>query len=603
MILIGLTGCRESREVSSALQGASYRPQEVVVKLSKSKMQKLGVHKISKTEAEVSFKAKESETIDLQGKYLLLKLNDGESVPQALGRLEGHEDLELVQPNYIYKQHAVPNDPKFGKSWGLKNAGQTVTSEGFGYDSLMATNNPGTSGFDIAVESAWDLITDCSSTTVAVIDSGIDLNHQDFAGNLWANPISGSLGYDAVDQDQMPEGRVNGHGSHVAAVIAARGNNGVGSSGVCQRGKIMPVRVLGEDGSGSTATIVTGISYARAYGARIANLSLGGSVPDLAFLGAMGDASEMLFVVSAGNDNANVEDTMTKSYPCNYSSLIPNVICVASVDQAFSPSSFSNYGTVSVQISAPGTNILGAWPTVRAVTTENFAGWTTNDSRWTTGAGPALVNPTNYNGTSNTYANSIQSAVYKNYNFQNANRVQLELDVVRFLETNADYYYIGFDRVPLSNIFAAPSSYSSIYSLTGDGTISVRGTLGTALDFSDSCGNQSNCTIGFQLRTDATVPDFGVRVSYMSILADNASDTSYAVINGTSMATPYVSGVAALVWSYNPRYTVADVKQAILQGGRPRSNLVSRTSTGKVLSAMGALATLTTPSVPVVETK
>ena len=118
------------------------------------------------------------------------------------------------------------------------------------------------------IEAAWDYITDCSSMTVAVVDSGVNYNHTDLASNMWNGGASfPNHGFNFVNNNNDPMDR-NGHGTHVAGIIGAIGNNSLGTTGACWKASIMAVRVLDAAGSGTTATVISGVNFAVANGAR-----------------------------------------------------------------------------------------------------------------------------------------------------------------------------------------------------------------------------------------------------------------------------------------------------------------------------------------------
>ena len=176
--------------------------------------------------------------------------------------------------------------------------------------------------------SAWTQITG-GDVTVAVVDTGVDLAHRDLAPNLWTNPgevpgngvdddgdgiVDDVHGADFVNGDGDPSDD-NGHGTHVAGIVAARGNNGVGVAGLAWRARIMAVKVLGADASGDMATVAAGVRYAVAHGARVINLSLTGPSPgpDLAAAVDAAAAANVLVVAAAGN--AHTDDDVVASLP------------------------------------------------------------------------------------------------------------------------------------------------------------------------------------------------------------------------------------------------------------------------------------------------
>ena len=244
---------------------------------------------------------------------------------------------------------ATPNDPRFanGELWGLNQ----------------------NTDVDIDAPQAWDVTTGSSSVLVAVVDTGVAFDHPDLAPNIWVNndPVNGVdddangfvddvRGWDFIGVDNEPRD-LEGHGSHVSGTIGAKGDNGQGVVGVNWDVTIMPVRVLGPEG-GTNATVTDGFAYAAANGARVVNASLGGSGISASMKAAIdGAAATTLFVVAAGNDGENNE--VFPTYPCNYTST--NLICVAATTRTDGIADFSNFGTTSVDLGAPGTEIVSTW--------------------------------------------------------------------------------------------------------------------------------------------------------------------------------------------------------------------------------------------------
>jgi subtilisin family serine protease len=280
----------------------------------------------------------------------------GTSVSDAVADLERSPDVAYAEPDSPRSAFATPpSDPSFGDQWALSNTGQQIFFGSTSRDWYL-----GTPGDDIDVAPAWDLpIGD--TPTVAVVDSGVDLEHPD----LKANIVSG--GKDFVDGDDVPQDQ-NGHGTHVAGTIGAVGNNGVGVTGVAGTAHLLPVRVLNASGSASVSTVIKGEQYAVAAGAKIVNMSLGGASPSQPEYDTLRAAENTLFVVAAGNDGANVDTT--DSYPCAYD--LPNVICVAATGGHDELASFSNYGADSVDIAAPGVDILSTYPTALRSTRRGY---------------------------------------------------------------------------------------------------------------------------------------------------------------------------------------------------------------------------------------
>lgn len=262
----------------------------------------------------------------------------------TLRQLRKRSDVRWVEPNRHFTPSALaaPSDPFFRQQWGLRDA---------------------------RVQRAWRTSVG-GAVTVAVLDTGIDATHPDLAGNLWTNrgeiPANGvdddSNGFvddvhgaDMVNGDGDPADGL-GHGTAVAGVIGGRGNNGAGISGVAQRVRLMPVKVLPDQGFGTTATLVAGLHYAVSNGARVVNMSLNGADRSLALEEAIAtaEAQGALVVASAGNDGANRDSV--PSYPASIA--LPAVVSVASSNRGGRLAHASAYGIGSVDIAAPGENIL-----------------------------------------------------------------------------------------------------------------------------------------------------------------------------------------------------------------------------------------------------
>jgi subtilisin family serine protease len=263
----------------------------------------------------------------------------GAATARRLRRLPG---VRWVEPNRRYRASSVgaPTDPLFARQWALRSA---------------------------RVPAAWTTATG-GDVTVAVLDSGIDFSNPDLSGNVWTNPgeiagngvdddangfVDDAHGVDTVGHDGDPADGL-GHGTAVASLIGARGDNGFGISGVAWRVRLMPVKVLHDRGWGTTVTLINGLQYALANGARIINVSLNGSEPSQALDEAIrqAEAQGALVVTSAGNDGANRDQVA--SYPASISS--PAVLTVASSTRAGALGSESAYGG-SVDIAAPGDGV------------------------------------------------------------------------------------------------------------------------------------------------------------------------------------------------------------------------------------------------------
>lgn len=513
---------------------------------------------------------------------------------EAIAEYKKDPNVESAQPNFIYRALALPNDPRFSQQWGLRNTAQTITTAG-GPDSPSSTNNPGVAGRDMNLQYAWNTITDCSSAVVAVLDSGINYNHSDLAANMWTHASYPNHGYDFIDNDNNPMDS-NGHGTHVAGTIGAVGNNSTGGSGVCWNAKLMAVRVLDTTGSGTTAALVSGINFAISNGAKVINLSLGGGDFDNATSTAITNArtSGVLVIAAAGNDGTDNEAVSSPSYPCNYAQ--DNVLCVAAMTQSYALASFSNFGALSVDIGAPGVNIVSTWPGTHATVTDSMkTGWnfsSTTGSGWTYknlnfGSQVAcLVNPINYNYSSATYANNMDARAWKSFSIANADAASASLYLMN--DTEAGDSISVHAKAGSSDPM---TSGSTLAAFTGS-TDGYREPF--SYDLTPFVGG--NVSVGFKLLTDASGVDLGTNISEVSIQTLVYNTTTYNVISGTSMATPHIAGLAAMLFAYNPNYTYTDVANAIKNGGVNVAALSGKTTTGKAASAIGSLNYINAPT-------
>ena len=289
----------------------------------------------------------------------LVKLPPGVSLEHAIKSYRDRPDVLYAEPNYVIEHLGVPNDPSFPTQWNLRNTGQ----------------NGGTPGADIKAVQTWDITTGSSNVVVAVIDSGVDYTHKDLAANMWRNEadcdnngidddgngyIDDCYGIDAFNDDSNPMDDHN-HGTHVAGIIGAIGNNSFGVVGVNWNVKIMACKFIGADGFGTVADAIQCLEYVKTMKDRGVNIiATNASWRSYSYSTALYDAIEahqqrgILVVAAAGNDS-NINDH-APSYPATY--YLPNVISVAATHESDGHTGFSNTGTSTVHLSAPGANIL-----------------------------------------------------------------------------------------------------------------------------------------------------------------------------------------------------------------------------------------------------
>ena len=294
---------------------------------------------------------------------ILLELPEGESVDQGIQHMQDLAGVRYAEPDYQHHyMQTFPNDPDFGELWGLHNEGQTG----------------GTTDADIDAPEAWDITTGSSEVVAGVIDSGVQYSHPDLQDNMWRNPgeipgndidddengyIDDVYGWDFYNNDNDPWDSL-GHGTHVAGTIGAVGNNETGVTGINWNVQIAALKV-GDNQGLSTSAIVEAIEYAVDMGFEVTNNSYGGAFFTQAERDAIAYANEhdQLFVAAAGNggmDGIGDDIDAEPVYPAAFD--LDNIISVAATDHNDDLAVFSNFGETSVDLAAPGVNILSTVP-------------------------------------------------------------------------------------------------------------------------------------------------------------------------------------------------------------------------------------------------
>src|SRR4051812_48967640 len=525
----------------------------------------------------------------------LVEVVSGQTVQEAITELEQRSDVRYAEPNWIYHATSTtPNDPLFSSLWGLDNVGQAVNGQA-----------AGTVDADIDAPEAWDRNRGSASTVVGVVDSGVAWDHPDLAPNIWSNPgetagnsvdddgngkVDDVRGWDFVDGDNNPWDYED-HGTHVAGTIAARGDNGVGLAGVAWQASIMPVRALDASGSGSNANITDALAYAANNGAKVVNASLGGSGRSQAMSDAITNHPNTLFVVAAGNGLVGQNNDTTPTYPCSLTAA--NLICVGATGNSDALASFSNYGAVSVDLAAPGVDILSARPHYVDSFSDDFESGLGN---WTVQSGPwGRVSAANTSWLTDSpagnYADMADLAIRTSTTVDVGARTDclFKFTYATYLEANFDWLYVesSADGTTWPNADGTTGPDASRLGRIGDsnGAIKAAGfvlrTAGTRY-------------YRFRLISDDTANKDGVFIDNVRIACPGGTYGSgdYQFLSGTSMASPHVAGAAAVLFSDTPAATVAEVKAALLNSGDPVAGLSGKTVTGRRLNLNAALTSL-----------
>jgi hypothetical protein len=534
-----------------------------------------------------------------------VKVESGQSTADAIASLEADPAVASAERDALAVPAAAPNDPLFGQQWALQNTGAKIG----GVAEAEA-------GIDVNAIGAWEQFLPPfvglpgKGAVVADIDSG----YRFFGPEL--EPVA-ATGFDFVganadnpseDSDPTDDNLISGgHGVHTAGIIGAAGNNGVGISGVDQEAKVMPLRVCGPSPSNGNAlrcpisSIAAAISYAGAHGARVANLSLTTPSDSPLMKNAIAANPQTLYVVAAGNDK--VDNDVKPHYPCNYE--FENVLCVAAINQNDKLATFqvlgSDWGKNSVDLAAPGTEILSTYP-VEDLLGEDFEEDDAEfQAKWTGEFGRAEGAPLTSSGMSDSP------------------------ETPPVAESTRE--------TELTTPIAVPAGYGNCV-LSGRRSLALNGGTftqevlreGTPVlkkeIFTNSPAGVMQSFTAEPVLTNLAGTNVNVRFRFKASAAPNATDgvwlddlqlrcyqaptvaPSYAFLEGTSMAAPVVSGVAGLLFSLHPDASVTGVRNALLESVVPVPDLKGITVTGGRVDALGALLKLdvTPPADPALTT-
>ncbi|MDT4967431.1 MAG: hypothetical protein QOJ64_2168 [Acidobacteriota bacterium] len=277
----------------------------------------------------------------------MLSLTAGLDPEAVATSLRENKAIAFIEPNFLITGDSItPNDPRFVEQWALSDDGAAM-----------------------GMKQIWEKTTGSLQTVIAVIDSGIDFTHPDLANNVWTNRVEKLNGADDDQDNYMDDSHgwdfvtdsnvmkdEQGHGTGVAGIIAAEGNNGVGISGVMWRARLMSLRVLDGTGTGDVAHAVEAIDYAVAHGAQVINCSWGTDDASSALLEAIDRAGTHGVLVACAVGNAGRDLESAPRYPASFE--LPNVLAVGASDRTEQLASWSNWNIKDVTLNAPGVNIL-----------------------------------------------------------------------------------------------------------------------------------------------------------------------------------------------------------------------------------------------------
>lgn len=599
--------------VKTLANGNTYREGEVIIKYKN----KIDLNRASSIVGAFNiFEIKEFKTLSnsLSKTYILLK-SKTLSTDELMEEYKNDPDVEYVEPNYIYYPSKTPNDPKFNLLWGQHNTGQSVKG------------TTGTPDKDMDAPEAWNKDTGSNSVVVAVIDTGVDYLHEDLKANMWKNPhevagngidddhngyIDDVYGINSVDDNGDPMDIIaehGGHGTHVAGTIAAVGDNGKGVVGVSWKSKIMALRFLGKNG-GASSDAVQCLEYVLAQkkaGVNIVatNNSWGGPGASEATKDAIKATNDagIIFIAAAGNENNDNDNE--PSYPASYD--LPGIVAVAATDQDDSLASFSNYGATSVDMSAPGVNILSTTP--RGYTPGLgdifFDDFESGGVLWSSGADSGI--PWGVTDDQEIFAfpdypvpsptHFLSDSPGENYASNTLSYVQMKVpvDLSSYKNQRVDFAFgaaYAIQANDFGQVLVTPDDGVNWYladEFTAEG-------LPWLMDY-DYIIPEEFKTEGFRLAfllySDGSSEHAGLLIDNVGI-GTNILNT-YGYKNGTSMAAPQVSGAVALIASICGAETVSQLKERLLNNVDMVANLEGKVLTSGRLNVYNAVTSCGTP--------
>ncbi len=496
-----------------------------------------------------------------RGRFALVKSQA--STQKMLQDLRESPHVEAASPNYIRHMAAAPNDTRYSELWGLNR---------------------------IEAPNAWETATNASKFIIANIDSGVDHTHQDLEANMWHNPdeslngtdddgngyVDDIHGINAIADNGAPMDN-DGHGTHTAGISGAVGNNDQLVTGVNWEVRIMALKFLNIEGSGTIANAIECMDYVieqKEEGENIVaiNASWGGGgrsdvVRDvIAQLGDLG----IIFCAAAGN--AGMDLDKGPFYPASYD--LDNILAVAATNQEDNLASFSNYGLATVNLGAPGTRILSTLPGGGYKPSQSgdifFDDMESGEGKWTHYGSEDSWKITEEQKTTAPSGNHTWSDS-NDTKYSNDTNASLEADqTVDLSPQTGENIAIGsqlkyalehpYDKLWLEISNDNGTSWSPLWSFTQSSSFwSLR-----AFYLPETSKNNA-FRFRFRLQTDESITKEGVYIDDVGLGTGSGSNATGKYC-GTSMATPFVTGAVALMAAAHPQESMLTRKHRILAG-------------------------------------
>jgi subtilisin family serine protease len=501
----------------------------------------------------------------------LVALAPDMTVEEAVSYYSSIPGVAYAEPDYLLYADRVPDDPGLWRQWGLSNTGQV----------FRENRTPGIPGADIHALPAWDLMTGNHSSTVCVIDSGVDILHPDLHGNLWRDPLTGLHGYNIIRGEEFDVWDDNGHGTHCSGIIGMIGNNSIGGSGVNWNISLASIKVLDSGGSAKTSDLVLAILYTSMQDFPVISYSINGYTWSNATYEAILSSSSLL-VNSAGN--FHIDTNNDPVYPACYN--LSNLIAVAATDSHDNLTDFSNFGNRTIHVGAPGQDIYSTFPSIY-----------TYDPVWYAESGN--LTPWNITGTctiDNTDGYPRPPSIRIDKNPDDYELVTFEMNTpVSFGEEREGmelylHYRVDDDTEKTEASITVLESYDKkTWNVVGDIFCMVNSGWKQGFIFLPDGGSSTYYRLETYLRT----LDSPVHMHIGSVgvgTRRNVREPGYQFMNGTSMAAPFVSGMAAMIHQAAPDLTAHEIKTLIMETADPVPGLQGKIITGGRVNLSAALS-------------
>lgn len=502
----------------------------------------------------------------------LVSLPDNTTVQKAISYYQSTPAVMYAEPDFISTIQRTPDDPDFWRQYGLSNTGSIYKE----------ATPPGIPGADIHAPGGWDVVTGTNGSVIAVVDTGVDIGHPDLAGNLWTTSRDSYQlhGYNVLEGESVEPFDDNSHGTHCAGIIGMVGNNGIGGTGVAWNTSIMAIKALNSMGTGKISDLVLGMGYASMNHVPVISCSFGNPYIPSRAMGDLIAGSPSLFVCAAGNSATDTTFEVPE-YPACFNET--NVIAVASTDASDHLSEFSNYGNQTIQVAAPGSLIYStllseySWDYLwkdSSLSPDNF----TFSGNW-------KIEPAEVPGGSPSLHGTIS---------RGDNNASLVLETVIPVNVTAAYPSLvwGWKGQVVGSMRTEVSRDGINWAILQDymGDVQANTWTGHSILCNSVLGGER-----IRLRVTIRAPDadssvdiylHDIGIGYRSLV----TTPGYGYLNGTSMATPMVAGVAGLLKGADPGLTAADLREVIMNSVDPLPFLQGKIVTGGRVNLTRALA-------------